>query len=40
MVKLIEEDDLRDANCALRLINRDLEKGVTKVELHDTNETN
>lgn len=30
MVKLIAEDDFRDENCALRLVNRELEQGVTK----------
>lgn len=31
MVKLIPEDDFRDENCALRLMNKDLERGVTKI---------
>jgi hypothetical protein len=31
MVKLIAEDDFRDDKCALKLINKELEQGVTKV---------
>lgn len=31
MVKLIPEDDFRDENCALRLLNKDLERGVARI---------
>jgi hypothetical protein len=40
MVKLIQEDDFRDENCALRLINRDLELAVKNVNQKDTLVTN
>lgn len=32
MFKLVEEDDFRDENCALRLMNKDLEQGVITVQ--------
>jgi len=28
MIKLIQDDDLRDEKCGLRLVNKDLENGV------------
>jgi hypothetical protein len=31
MVKLIEDEDFKDKNCALRLINTELERGVRKI---------
>lgn len=38
MVKLIAENDYRDEKCALKLINRELEQGVTKVYINEQSE--
>ena len=35
MVKLLGEDDFRDENCALRLVNRELEQGVKKTNIDE-----
>jgi hypothetical protein len=33
MVKLIPEDDFKDDNCALKLVNKELEQGVAKARV-------
>ncbi len=38
MVKLIAENDFRDEKCALKLINKELEQGVTKVYINEESE--
>ena len=38
MVKLLTEDDFRDDQCALSLVNKDLEKGVTKIHAAELSE--
>ena len=35
MSKLVQDDDLRDENCAFRLVNRDLENGVGRADHGD-----
>lgn len=38
MIKLIQDDDLRDERCGLRLVDKDLENGVGRVFHEDDNE--
>lgn len=38
MVKLIAENDFRDDKCAMKLINKELELGVTKTFINEESE--